>query len=336
MPATLFPLLAFALCLLWLLTLPDPVAAQTLRERIEMRRDRIEPLRDQPGTVETLRVGGLDRHYRLVVPSSASAGAPLVIVLHGTYGTGEKMQRALGFDAHAQRLGFVVAYPDAYRPEGARQTLRWNDGRGVLASSARGIDDVAFVAALIDDIARAHRIDRDRVYVTGASNGGIMAYRLGCELKGQIRGIAAEIGALAAPIASSCTPPAGLSVLSINGVLDPFVPLQGGEVCPDVSRRLCEGGQVVSRAASMAPFARAAGCKTAPVSRRRPPRIADGTEVEVLSYTGCRPGIDLRALVVHGMGHVWPPHGGQVKGSGPTTGNLDATAEIVAFFMAQR
>lgn len=333
-----------------LLTLAGLAEAEGFRDRI---RQRLEDRRNnapaeqqqdnrpslsgstQATEVETVLVGGLKREYRLFAPPTARRNAPLVIVLHGTYGTGEKMQRGLGFDPYARRHNFLVAYPDAYRKEGDRSTTRWNDGRGVLDSSKMGIDDVAFISALIDDVARKHDIDRRRVFVTGASNGGMMAYRVGCELAGQVRAIAPEIGNVPQPLSASCNPQAGLSILSINGAEDPLIPLDGGEVCQGVSKRMCEGGQVLSRTESLSYFARANGC-AAPSSSRRQPRVSDGTEVEDIVYGNCQSGAQVRSIVVHGMGHVWPPNEGQAKVSGPSSQNLDATAEVVNFFMSFR
>jgi polyhydroxybutyrate depolymerase len=41
--------------------------------------------------------------------------APLVVVLHGGFGNGAQAERAYGWDAEADRFGFVVAYPDGIR-----------------------------------------------------------------------------------------------------------------------------------------------------------------------------------------------------------------------------
>lgn len=287
-----------------------------------------------PNTTANLTVGGFQRQYRLFLPPNLGTMAPLIIVLHGTYGSGEKMERFLGFDALARQHGFVVAYPDAYRKQGARFTTRWNDGRGVLASSDLGVDDVAFLAQMIDAIASQYAIDRHRVFVTGASNGGIMAYRAGCALGGKIRAVAPMIGNLAEPIATSCAPTPGLSILSINGGADPIIPLDGGSVCQGISKRFCEGGAVVSRAQSMRAFARANGCAATPTTSRRPARTADGTQVEDIVYADCQNGTTVRSIVVHGMGHAWPPLRGQLHRFGASSGNLDTSAEIVAFFLS--
>jgi polyhydroxybutyrate depolymerase len=323
--------LLFPSVLIFLLMCSDIALGGPLRDLLDRRRDNVK----QQSEIITLRSGGFDREYILYTkkPSNATK-QPLIIVLHGTYGTGNKMQKALGFDKYADKYGFIVAYPDAYHANSARQTTRWNDGRGVLESSELDVDDVTFIRDMIQDIAAKHNLDKKRVFVTGASNGGIMAYRLGCELKAQVRAIAPVIGNIAEPISTICTPSTGVSILSINGTQDPFVPLDGGLVCNDIGKRMCEGGYVISRSDSIYKFAVANDCNTSPRSFRRHPAVDDGTWVEELTYSCRNDGVVVRSLVVHGMGHVWPPRSGQATRSGPTTGNLDATLEIVNFFMS--
>lgn len=327
-------LLTGLLAMLCLIPLTAMAQSGGWRERLAARQS------DSAGTsLYNLTMAGLERDYLLHAPPvarQANTKLPLVIVLHGTYGTGQKMELGLGFDRYADRDGFFVAYPDAYREAGQRQTTRWNDGRDTLASSRLGIDDVAFIARLIDDIAAHYPIDTRRVFVTGASNGGIMAYRLGCQLHGRIRAIAPVIGNVATLLQGDCRPDPGLSVLSINGDQDPFVPLHGGEVCQNVNKRFCEGGQVLSHDRSISYFARANGCEAQPAASHRPTSVDDGTRVEQFSYGGCQNGARVGALVVHGMGHTWAPRSGQLPSAGPGTGNLDATAEITAFFMSLR
>lgn len=285
-------------------------------------------------TDEKITVGGLKREYSVYTPPGIGKHVPLVIVLHGTYGTGEKMQKHLGFDPYARKHGFLVAYPDAYSKPLSRGTTRWNDGRGTLESSQLGVDDVRFIAEMIDDIANKYGIDRTRVFVAGTSNGGMMAYRIGCELKGKVRAIAPEIANIPSPIADKCAPQMGLSILSINGSEDPIIPLNGGQVCAKVSSRFCEKGDVISRSASLFPFSRINGCSPQPISQQRQPQVNDGTSVEDIVYSGCRTNAAVRSIIVHGMGHVWPPNDAQLSSSGPTSQNLDATREIVEFFMA--
>src|SRR5262249_16066501 len=95
-----------------------------------------------------------------------------------------------------------------------------------------GVDDVAFIAALIDHIEATDQIDPNRVYVTGFSRGGMMSYRLGCELGSRIAAIAPVAGNMATFDGSArntrCMPVRPVSVLAIQGTADARVPFQGG------------------------------------------------------------------------------------------------------------
>jgi polyhydroxybutyrate depolymerase len=294
----------------------------------------VRPNREAGKNIDfSLDVDGRMRTWILHVPpiSDADEPLPLLVVLHGTYGTGSKMQRALGFDAYADQHGFYVAYPDAYQTPGERDTARWNDGRGTLASSLQEIDDVRFIIEMIAEIGRHVVLDTRRVYVTGASNGGMLTYRLGCETSEVFAGIAPVIANIPEPIFAACTPQATLDFLSINGNLDPFMPIDGGEVCENV-RFGCEGGQVVAQAQSVAKFAQSSGCEPDPLIEILPVSEQDGTSVALQTFAACQSEARVLAYIVQGGGHTWPPLPSQLQASGPRTKNLDATRVIVDFF----
>jgi polyhydroxybutyrate depolymerase len=285
----------------------------------------------------SIQSGGFARQYILVVPKLASGPLPLIVVLHGTYGTGSKMQRGLGFDAYANQLGFAVAYPDAYQLQGERSTTRWNDGRETLQSTKLKINDVQFLRDMVADIKTKAAIDSKRIFVTGASNGGMMAYRAACEAADVFAASAPVIGNIPKPIYESCRPSQPVSILAINGTADPFVPFEGGQVCQSVAGRFCEKGYVASAAQSLALFAKAAGCQGSLTSASLPPKYPEDPKVRKVGYGGCSAGKQVGAYWIDGGGHTWPPKKGQLIGkNGEPTRNLDATKEIVQFFLAHK
>jgi len=310
---------------------------------------------------------GLERHYILHVPDVNyihkigydNKKLPLVIVLHGTYGTGKKMQIGLGFDKYADEYGFLVAYPDAYKIN-RRKTARWNDGRETLKSSEMGIDDVSFIKEMINHIDTKTAVDKNNIFATGASNGGIMTYRLGCEASDIFAAIAPVIGNIAdsknltgESFYDKCKPTNPISILAINGDEDPFIPFNGGEVCKDVPDRLCEGGFVVSVEESVNKFVLSNGCKNEFISEFLPALVEDGTFIEKITYNcsnlsstviqkenNTSPkeqkfnNLNVLYYIVHGGGHTWPPREPHLPAGGKSTQNLDATKEIVEFFKA--
>ena len=173
-----------------------------------------------PGRSErTLRVGDRDRTYLSYRPATLPPGAavPLVVVLHGAVGTGRQAQRSYGWDAEADRGGFVVAYPD-----GVNRT--WNASPDCCGVAARDqVDDVGFIELLVAAVSTGAPIDPRRVFVTGISNGALLAYRLACETT-----LFAAIGPVAGTMINPCPHPAPTSVIHIHGTTDRTIPYGGG------------------------------------------------------------------------------------------------------------
>ena len=263
---------------------------------------------------ETLKVGTTGRHYEVFVPSDAQ-DLPLVIALHGGGSTARQMEKFSRFDEVAAREGFVVVYPDGI-------DHHWSDGR-----IPNGVDDVAFIGALIDEMATLHHIDRHRVYATGISNGGMMSYRLACDLPDRIAAIAPVAGNV--PAVVPCTPGHPVSVLAINGTADPLVPYGGGQV---VKTR----GAVLAASASVAIFARADGCGDA-TSTEEPDTAPDDGSRTTRTQFACPGKLDVELLTLTGGGHTWP--GGvqylPKRFIGPVSRDFDATERIWSFFAAR-
>jgi polyhydroxybutyrate depolymerase len=148
-------------------------------------------------SIHTIRVDNRDRTYRLYAPAGLPASAPLVVMLHGGFGSTAQAERAYGWDELADSAKFVVAYPD-----GLNKAWNTNGGNCCGRSAREGVDDIGFITAAVADIARNVGIDASRVYATGISNGGIMSYTLACNT-----GVFAAIGPQAATQLDPCRSP---------------------------------------------------------------------------------------------------------------------------------
>lgn len=170
-----------------------------------------------PGaTAHTIVVGGVDRTYRLYLPAGLPPAAPLVVMLHGGFGSAAQAERAYGWNQLAESAKFVVAYPDGLG-------RAWNSGGGCCGRSGRdNVDDVAFITAAVRDIAGNIGIDPTRIYATGISNGGMMAYKLACNTA-----VFAAIGPDSATQLDSCPAPSPTSVVHIHGTADRMIRYDG-------------------------------------------------------------------------------------------------------------
>jgi polyhydroxybutyrate depolymerase len=177
----------------------------------------------------TVEVGGRQRHYLVFTPAHLQAGASVLIVFHPSLSSGEDMRRMVGsaLEGIAQRDNVVVVYPDGY--EG-----HFNDCRRVASYSARtlNVDDVGFTKRIIEQLGAEKKINPERVYAIGYSNGGHMALRLALEAPELIKGAAAIAANLPAPDNMDCkvaSSPARFIVF-VEGTQDPINPYGGGQV----------------------------------------------------------------------------------------------------------
>jgi polyhydroxybutyrate depolymerase len=109
----------------------------------------------------------------------------------------------------------------------------WNDLRPDQAGGQSTVDDVGFILALLDQVTAELPIDQDRTFVTGASNGGLMTYRLLIEAPERFGAGAAFIANLpdlegGLPLPKEATP-----LMIANGSADPLMPWDGGVVGKD-------------------------------------------------------------------------------------------------------
>ena len=243
---------------------------------------------------------GLRRSYIVHIGAACDLNrpAPLVIVLHGGGGNGAGMVKLTGFNVVSDREGFIVVYPDGI-------DRHWNDGRGVewYRAHRQDIDDVGFISALTDELSRKLNIDAKRVYATGISNGGMMSYRLGCELSDRIAAIAAVAASLAVNKVKEWSPTRPIPVMIIAGTADPLVPWNGGYI--RYGERIY--GTVLSVPETVEFWVEKNGCPARPVVRRLPDLDpTDGTVVRREVYSGCKGGAEVVLYAVEGGGHTWP------------------------------
>ena len=268
-----------------------------------------------PSTGRTLSAGGRERSYRLYHPGPAESGkpAPLVVVLHGGFGSAGQAEQSYGWDELADRHGFLVAYPDGVGRS-------WNAGWCCGAARTQEVDDVAFVRELVAELSATDGIDPRRVFAAGVSNGGMLAYRVACESPGLL----AAIGVVAATMVCDCLQPGPVSLLHIHGLEDRSVPFWGGVGLEAGNRR------PPPSVPSVVQFWRTGGgCGR--------PTVTEAGQVRRESAVGAG-GIEVCLITLAGVGHVWPgsrPPSSTVAamlGLDPPSDVIDATEELWSFF----
>lgn len=274
--------------------------------------------------IRTLTVGDLKRTYLVHVPKSydGTKPFPLVLVYHGGGSNAEQMVKFCGRNETADKHGFIAVYPNGTgRLEKA--LLTFNGGNCCGYAMTNKIDDVEFTRALLDDLAKAVKVDAKRVYATGMSNGGIMSYLLASELSDRIAAIAPVGGPMGT---EKCNPKRPLSVIHFHGTDDEFAPFKGGK------GKGVSGTDFYSVDHSIKTWMKANGCKEEPVTVDLPDKAKDGTKVTRKTYGGGKDGAEVVLVVIEGAGHTWPGREPGLKLLGKSTKNVSANEEMWKFF----
>ena len=281
-----------------------------------------------PGAQENrLQYAGLERSY-WVVAAAGEPSRPVVLALHGGGGTAAAMCRMRGGLQDLARQGAYILVC----PQGVEN--HWNDGRQITRWRAHteNIDDVGFLAAVIEDVAKDHSVDLQRVFATGISNGGQMSYRLACERGDLVRAIAPVAASMAETL--ECAPARPVSVAILNGVADPLVPYGGGWIGFGGDRL----GRVIATEEAWRRWAELNQCSGEPDQVWLPDRSPDdGTRTQLLSRSGCAEGTQVLLYRIEGGGHTWPS-GPQYLPEwvvGRVSQDLDGSQLIWDFFEAQ-
>jgi polyhydroxybutyrate depolymerase len=285
-------------------------------------------------------VDGTPRWYLLTTPSPGTSGPtpnggtvagavprPLVLDFHGLAEGALLHSFTSRFGDLGQQDGFVVVFPG-----GTGAPVRWD-----TTDRSPSNPDLAYVAALLDQVESTQCIDTSRVYAGGFSDGAVMASLLACTMSDRFAAAGAVSGLeLPAP----CAPARPVPVIAFHGTADPILYFGGGVDSAMLTQLLGPDQPVRSPPtdqpadldgpgvpATVRAWAVKDGCDPRPID------ATVGTQVILRRYT-CPPGAAVEFYIIVGGGHSWP--GGEVSQAdsqvGATTFQVDATAQMWDFF----
>lgn len=154
----------------------------------------------------SIQVGTTTRKMIVYAPSGIKQNSPLIITMHGMNQTMTDQKNQTSFQSVADANGFILVYPQSIG-------TMWD---------LNGTSDIDFILAIIDEMYKRYGIDRDRVYLSGFSMGGMMCYYAATKIADKIAAIAPVSGFLmSGPNAVSSRP---IPIIHLHGMNDNFVP----------------------------------------------------------------------------------------------------------------
>ena len=259
---------------------------------------------------------GLDRLYQIHIPADLPESAPLVLALHGYGGSNSEMRSSYGWVQMADEMGFAVAFPDGTRDQ-------WNQrfwDVDYAFHSSLDIDDDGFLRELALHLQEVHRLDPERTYATGFSNGAEMCFQLACRESGTFKAFAPIVGMMLDTLYTDCNPEVLRPILSMNGTADPIT-LYGGDM-----NNTGGWGAYRSIPQTMRFWWTMMGASELTTTDLPDEDPSDGSTVRLLVYETpeTEDRLALHFYVVQGGGHDYPGRSGNM--------DIDATREAWNFF----
>ncbi|MBX3171455.1 MAG: hypothetical protein KF760_28865 [Candidatus Eremiobacteraeota bacterium] len=179
---------------------------------------------------DTLESQGRRWTYYSVSPSAPGEPPPLILLFHGTGGSGGGFLDRSGWAETARREGLVVVAPSGQTPKPEEKPAfltnprAWNVGQAFFKDST--VDDQAFVCDLAGKAVETFHADPRRVYLVGHSNGAAFCSKLAASYSERWAGIGCVAGPILAPSARLSRP---VATCCVFGMEDPLLPVAGGK-----------------------------------------------------------------------------------------------------------
>lgn len=315
---------------------------KTLRERIRAKvKDRLmQRMEDKPAPETTtmnstpgtytlsLVHNGLERFYILHIPKNYQANkrAPLLVAMHGGGGSMDYQADNSKYKliSKSEEVGFIALFPNGTSKFKSGKFATWNAGKCCGYARDEKIDDVGFIRAIIQKTKSQLSIDDRKIYATGMSNGGMMTYRLACEMS--------DVFTAMAPVAGTdntqeCKPVRSISLLHIHAQNDDHVLFNGGigKGANEDKSAITDFNSVPN---SINKWVQLNSCHPTPK------RVLEKAGAYCDEYSGCKNNVAVKLCVTETGGHSWPG-GNKPRGEKPSNA-ISANDMMWDFFNSQK
>lgn len=256
----------------------------------------------------SIHSGGLNRTFIVhLAPSYGNQPQSLVINYHGYDNTAQRTAQHTNMGSEADKAGFILVFP-----QGVDNPPSWNAGIGAFGPTGDA-NDIQFTQDLISYFEHNYCVDAHRIYVTGYSLGGGMAYRIACALSNQIAAFATVEGAFYR-IPGGCNPSRPVPLLEIHGQADRLAPYTGNPYMGMTAVQVYLNFWLARN-------------KCTPANKV----IFQKADVTAIEWPNCADGAVVQHYRISDGGHTWPGSSPMPQ-LGYTTHTIDANIVIWNFF----
>lgn len=234
----------------------------------------------------------------------------------------------MGYTSLSDKYGFIAVYPEGMSDYRRSSNNGWQSFNAVGSTTTLGdectrqttgycyescarrpqgcgrcdwtscYDDADFVEAILDKIESSYCVDKQRVYATGYSNGGMMTYEVGLRLGHRFAAIAPGggtpfVGHNEAPQVSRN---GAVSVIDLHGTTD--------RTCPANSTTSSDGWNYTPVDEVMQVWAKAHGCSASTKITHFRTDEDGTTKLWCVRFGDCGDGVDF-VRCSYNLGHHW-------------------------------
>ena len=261
---------------------------------IELQDPCLLPSQSFSQSMTSISVNGVERMFRLSVPSSdVGTKLALIIAFHGGGGSEEDFQQQNQFDQLGEQQKFIMAYAIAESDRSSAQ------GEWYLNTAATSRDDNDFTEAIVDELSNSYCIDEDRLYAIGYSLGSMYTYEVACQLNDRFAAVASFAGTM--PInPETCELNGNIAVMHIHGKLDYIIDYDDDWDWKDGEH---DGVGTMSNIPGMIDFwAEKSNCQ----NDNTHSHLFDGDEVEHIVHSDCDGDVRIEHYGMEAQEHTWP------------------------------
>ena len=216
-----------------------------------------------PAIADNLNVNGANRTMNVYAPKNIEKNRPLIIQMHGMNQDAPYQQNAAKWEPIADTARFVVVFPNG-------ENKAWD---------ISGDKDLNFIKAIINEMYSKYGIDKNRVYVSGFSMGGMMSYHVANKMGDQIAAIAPVSGG-----GSPSSPKRAMPIMHTHGTTDDVVNYN-------------------STVNTLKSWVNTQKCSSSSQKIKPYPANKSGSAASLEIWSGCTDGVEVRLMTIDGKGH---------------------------------